>query len=380
MVVERFSAWAAEADVQERIESVTEVAKLLIHADSGEDDRQAASKILTLCLDDDDCRVRAAIADVLANAIEAPNALIWSLAHDIGEVAFPIYRFSQQMCDSVLIAAIGQRGPMVDVAIAGRAGLTVAVVEKLISDAEPEAVLELLQNKSVRLGPVLTHDISLRHGGTAEIRNLLLERDDLESHTRQMLVASLGRELADLAGQNEWMSADRAQTIAHDSVNRSSVELAFSTGREELGTLVEHLINTGQMTPALLVRAICMGNHQLFERALAILSDTGLSKVSSIVEEGRASTFRALYRKTGLPENAYPVFAAAIEVWRDMVDEENGMVSEADLNGRAIEQIVERVTPQAFVDPSLINLLHRLRSEAARDCAYQDDQNLLFAA
>ncbi len=85
----------------------------------------------------------------------------------------------------------------------------------------------------------------------------------------------------------------------------------------EIGALVSHLRESGQLTAGLILRAILSGNIVLFEEALAELSGLPLDTVSSYIHDRSVSGFQALYRKAGLPDAAYPAFREAIIAMRE---------------------------------------------------------------
>ena len=80
--------------------------------------------------------------------------------------------------------------------------------------------------------------------------------------------------------------------------------------------MVQHLRQSGQLTAGMILRALLSGNVVLFEEALAELSDVPIDRVTGYIHDRNISGFGALYRKAGLPDQAYPAFREAIEAMR----------------------------------------------------------------
>ncbi len=362
-------AWSVTAGTDQRIDAVERLAEGFLKNKIAIGDRTEAVKALTLCLDDPSAKVRKALARVVAQYENAPRALVWGLAQDIVEVSAEIYGRSVALRSNEFIEAIGRGEPVIEMAIAQRSSLDGPIIRALVNRGSEQAVLKLLGNQNVVLGPGLQYDIATRLGGDADIRAAMLADCNLAASTRQLLVERLSNSLLELTRKNNWGDEQRLSRIANDACNRVAVSIAMKSDPDTMYDYVEHLKATNQLTTALLVRACCMGHAALLETALATLSGTSLKRVQSIVDDGRISAFRSLYSRTGLPMSACSVFVAAIEEWQ---------------NPRALPDlvagIIERVDSDDTVDGALLTLLGRISSEVHREAAQNYDRQLLLAA
>ena len=68
----------------------------------------------------------------------------------------------------------------------------------------------------------------------------------------------------------------------------------------------------GQLTPALLLRALLSGTIELFETALGCLSGLPPIRVRSLLRERGGAGFNALYRKAGMPLSLEKAFRVAV--------------------------------------------------------------------
>jgi uncharacterized protein (DUF2336 family) len=145
------------------------------------------------------------------------------------------------------------------------------------------------------------------------------------------------------------------------------VTLAATAPVYEVGGLVRHLRESGQLTAGLILRALLSGNLVLFEEALADLSDLPPSRAAGLIHDRRGAGFGALYRKAGLPDSTYPAFAAALSAMH-----EDGFVAEIGGATRLKRRMVERVLTSCEdaapgeIEP-LVTLLRRFATEAARE-------------
>ena len=117
----------------------------------------------------------------------------------------------------------------------------------------------------------------------------------------------------------------------------------------------------------MMLRALLCGNVVLFEEALAELSGMPIDRVTSYIHDRNISGLNALYRKAGLPDQAYPAFREAIAAMREgaLVGERGGV---ARLKRRMVERVLEVCAAERGRDmASLLALLRRFAVEAARE-------------
>jgi uncharacterized protein (DUF2336 family) len=105
----------------------------------------------------------------------------------------------------------------------------------------------------------------------------------------------------------------------------------------------------------------------LFEEALAELSGVPIDRVTSYVHDRNISGLSALYRKAGLPDQAYPAFREAIAAMR-----EGALVGERGGAGQLKRRLVERVLAACAAErgrdlTALLALLRQFAVEAARE-------------
>ena len=366
MIVRQFISWIKTAPAGERAEATRSLARAWLISDLGEDDRAAAEGALLMQLDDASPLVRQAMAEVFARSGEAPAAIIRALSLDQPSVAVPILEHSPLLIDADLVDIVATGNCETQCAIARRIHLPASVCAAIAEVGTAEAALELIENAYAELAPFSWDRIVARHGHLAAIRESMLVLEDLPAATRLALVAKLSETLAQFVVARNWLSADRAGRVASEARDRSTVNIAAVSRGDDMCGLVQHLRATSQLTAGLILRALLSGNLELFEAALAELSDLPRSRVSALLHDRGGASLHALLRRAGLPESTFAAFRVALEV-----SHENGFADTLGGAARLRRRMVERVlthceTGEQAAEPLLI-LLRRFATESARE-------------
>jgi uncharacterized protein (DUF2336 family) len=367
MIVRQFLQWVRNAPAGERAEATSALARAYLHSDLSTDDLAAAEGAMIMLLDDPSPLVRRAMSDVFASAQKAPRVVVHALAADQADVALPVLSRSPLLLDDDLIDLIATGKPETQVAIAGRPLLSLALAAAIAEVATAEACLTLLENSDADIALFSVDRIVERFGHLAPIRETLLARDDLPMAMRQALLSKLSRTLAGFVVARQWLKTEHAEYAAREACEKATVALAADTAYDELGALVRHLRESGQLTAGMMLRALLSGNVVLFEEALAELSGVPLDRVTGYIHDRNVSGFRALYRKAGLPDSAYPAFREALTAMREgiLVGEQGGA---ARLKRRMVERVLARCGGEDEDDmATLLALLRRFAVEAARE-------------
>ncbi len=194
-----------------------------------------------------------------------------------------------------------------------------------------------------------------------------MTRDDLSPASRQALTAQLSQTLIDFVADRRWLREDRARRVAGEACERVTVALAATATDPQMGVLMRHLRESGQLTTGLVLRALLSGNILMFEEALAELADMPLSRVSGLVHDTSGNGLRALLRKTELPDTHYTAVRAAIGAMREVgyvID----AVGAARLNRRIVERVLTSCEDRTIAETDqLLVLLRRFELEAVRD-------------
>jgi uncharacterized protein (DUF2336 family) len=366
MIVRQFISWIRTASAGERADATRALARAWLISDLTEDDRAAAEGALLMQLDDASPLVRQAMAEVFARSAEAPAAIVQALSLDQPSVALQILEHSPLLIDADLVDIVATAGSETQCAVARRISLPPSVCAAIAEVGSAAAALELIENPYAELALFSWDRIVERHGHLAAIRESMLVLEDLPAATRVALVGKLSDTLAQFVVARNWLSADRAERVASEARDRSTVNIAACSGSEDMRGLIAHLRATSQLTAGLILRALLSGNLELFEIALAELSGLPRPRVSSLLLDRGEASLLALLQRAGLPESTFSAFRAALDVVHEsgVTDTLGGM---ARLRRRMVERVLTHCeTDQSAAAPLLI-LLRRFATESARE-------------
>jgi uncharacterized protein (DUF2336 family) len=366
MIVRQFINWIRTAPAGERAEATRSLARAWLISDLTDEDRAAAEGALLMLLDDTSPLVRQAMAEVFARSAEAPAAIVQALALDQPSVALPVLEHSPLLIDADLVDIVATGNCETQCAIARRVRLPASVCAAIAEVGSPAAALELIENAFAELAPFSWDRIVERHGHLAAIRESMLVLEDLPAATRAALVAKLSETLSHFVVAKNWLSADRAGRVASEARDRSTLNIAARSRGDDMAGLVQHLRATGQLTAGLILRALLSGNLELFDAALAELSELPRARVSALLHDRGGASLQALLRRAGLPESTFGAFRVALEACH-----ENGFADTFGGAARLRRRMVERVlthceTGRDAAEPLLI-LLRRFATESARE-------------
>ena len=366
MIVRQFISWIKTAPAGERAEATRALARAWLISDLSEDDRAAAEGALLMLLDDPSPLVRRAMAEVFAHSQEAPAAIVEALALDQPSVALPILEHSPLLIDADLVDIAATGDCATQCAIARRLNLPASVAAAIAEIGSAAAALELIENAYAELAPFSWDRIVERHGHLAAIRESMLVLEDLPAATRAALVAKLSDTLAQFVVAKNWLSAERAERMAGEARDRSTVNIAASSRGDDMRGLIVHLRATSQLTAGLILRALLSGNLELFEAALAELSGLPRARISSLLLDRGETSLLALLQRAKLPESTFAAFRAALDVVHEV-----GFTDTLGGVARLRRRMVERVLTQCEADQGaagpLLILLRRFATESARE-------------
>lgn len=369
MIVQRFLQWIETAPPGRRAEATHALARAYLYSDIDEGTRYAMEAAMTVLLDDPSPEVRYALADALGAYSDVPRHIVLALASDQAEIAALVLSRSPVFIDAELVDLAAAAETRLQVAIASRQNLSSAVAAAIAEVGEEAACRSLIDNRSADIARISLRRMAERFADEPGMRETMLARHDLPPEVRQLLIQRLSAALGDLVVVKSWVSEDRARAVTRDACDRATVALAAETETEELVALVEHLRVTGQLTTALLLRAVCAGNVAFFEAALSVLARVPEARVASLVRSGRAGTLRAVYDKAGLPAVAFDAFVAGIETCRRLADEE-GPRDRYRFTKHMVESVLARY--QDITDGEmneLTSMLRRFAADQAREAA-----------
>ncbi len=367
MLVRRFLDRLSKGNPAERAEIVRALVRVYLESPLDEENRSGAVTALTVILDDPSARVRRVMAEALADSAAAPPVVVRALAEDQADIAHLIVSRSPVLTDAELVDMAGGGYERVRVSIASRPQVNIGVSAAIAEVAGPDACVALLNNPGASITVSALRRMVERHRHDAAVRNALLDRPELPVTLRQKLIDGLSEVLGELVAFHDWLPPERVEKVISDARDKAIVDLAMTCEPARLRSLIEMLVAEKRITPALMIRALCLGNNLFFEDALSVMSGTPVKRVLALLDDRSGRGLAALYRKANLPITSLPALRAVVAVLHDgAVD---GTWRTQMRMGR---NMIERALTlhQSFTSGEVdefFALLGRLAAEAARD-------------
>lgn len=324
MIVAAFLRWVETAKSQERARAANALARAYLKSNMAPEERHAAQMAMTYLLDDPAPQVRMALAEVLAREAGAPRAIMVSLAEDQPEIASTVILYSPVLADADLVDIAGRGTVETRALIAARSEVSIGVAAALAEIGDAAELEVLLENPRARLTTFTLRRIAERHGHCERIRSLLLDRDDLTSGIRQLLVQFVADALAGSELVIGAVGSRRIERIAREAGDCATIALLADVHGEELSRLTEQLRRAGRLSPAFLMHALCAGRTDFFSSAIVAISGLDERRVRSILATGRFHAVRALLESAGLARELSPIFVDAVMLWRNLIQSAEG--------------------------------------------------------
>ena len=310
-------------------------------------ERQIAEDIFRALVKDTGVLVREALSAHLKSTPDLPHDVALALAKDVDSVALPMLKFSEVLTEEDLIEIVRGQEPAKQAAIAQRPTVTARVSEALVDTGNEQAVARLVGNEGAALSEAVLDRVIDCYEESAAVTDSLVRRVNLPPAISERVVSALSERLQDYLVSKHEVSPDLASTLVLQARERATMTLVdYGSSDAELESLIEQLHRKERLTSSLLLRALCVGDLNFFERAMARVTALPLHNVRVLIHDKGMLGLEPLYLRTGMPKALYPAFRAAIS-----------LVVETDYDGgsndrqRYVERIMQRLLTK-FEDPS----------------------------
>jgi uncharacterized protein (DUF2336 family) len=370
MIVDQFLTWIQTAPADGRCRATAALARSYLVSDLDAADRAGVEATLTVLLDDPDPEIARIIAETLAPSRLTPRHLMLALAEGPSEAAAIVLEQSPLLIEAELVDFVADGDLATQLAIARRAWLSPGVSAAIAEVGGLDACVMLASNPTASIPTGSLMALAERYGHDPALQEALFARAHLPIDVRHCLTMRA----CDLQSETATGRRMREEASAGDTRDRLTVQMAATARADELPRFVDYLRATGQLTTALLLRAVTLGDVRFLQEALTLLSGLPHRRVEGLLVEGRESTCRALLQKAGVPARVHPAFIAALDVQREFArstgPEAGSPGDEHRFAARVVELVLARCSAtRAAGEEDLIVLLRRFATEAARNAA-----------
>jgi uncharacterized protein (DUF2336 family) len=337
----------ADPSAEVRVETSAKIAAKFSVDELGPAERQIAEDIFRALVKDVEVRVRESLSVHLKHSPNVPHDIALALARDVDSVALPMLKFSEVLTDDDLVQIVKDQGPTKQVAIAQRPRVSSKVADALIDTGNETAVARLVANEGADITTTSLDRVMVQYEGVEAVSNSLAGRPNLPAAISERLIGAITERLQEYLSTTMELAPDVASNLIMQARERATMGLVeYGSTDTELQNLIEQLHRKGRLTPSLVLRALCVGDLNFFERALAKLGNVPLKNARMLIHDQGALGLQSIYLKAELPRRLFPAFRAGIDV-----------VSKTEYDGgsndrsRFIERMLERMLTQ-FEDPA----------------------------
>lgn len=281
-------------------------------------ERTLAQEILGYLVLDVCAQVRGAMASVLSALPDAPHDIVLLLARDVDEVAEPVLVHSTVFTDAELVELVLSGSPRRQTLIAGRAQLGPEASGAIASTADRSSVLVLVANEGAIIRPDIFEAILVRYPGDEGILEPMAQRSDLPLRLVERIVTQVSKHLRDHLVQRYEIDASTADALETHARERTLITMLERTTENNMDAALVQLVEKGQLSSALLLRAVCAGQIKFVEKGFALLASVKAERANRLIHDVGPLGFRALHARAGVPELYYPAFRGALDVLHEI--------------------------------------------------------------
>jgi uncharacterized protein (DUF2336 family) len=334
----------------ERAAAAHKICRSLEHAPLSEADRELAGEILRVMAADAAELVRRALAVTLKKSMLLPRDVAVKLARDVESVSLPVLSFSPAFTDDDLIEIVRLGGPVRQIAIAKRPGLSPPVADSLAAEGSERAVVTACANDAAQFSEGGLNIVVARFEASERVLAAVAYRQTLPLAITEKLITLVGDEVREHLISRHALSAETAVRLALDSAERASVDLVDQAGRAaDMKSFVAHLHAGSRLSASLLLRGLVHGHMTFFEWGIAELAGVPHHRTWLMIHDAGPLGLRAIYERAGLPARLYPAFRVAVDAFHS-IELDGGAHDAAHFQEKMLQRFLTQPTPAARED------------------------------
>ncbi len=311
-----------DASAQTRVDITQKISGAYIAEGLQDREFKVAEQIFRLLLRDTEVRVRATLAEQIKESKIIPRDIVLKMARDVEIVSLPILQFSEVLTDADLLELVEASKTVTRfMAVARRQKVSQLVSNALLKKGSDQVTATLVNNSGADISDEDISAIIEQNRDNAGMIETLSTRPRLPLSAVEKLVTMLSGSLADNLKQKYKLSDEEIK--APIAATRESETLDILRGVDDddsIDKLVAQMHAGDNLTPSMILSALCQGNFAFFEASLALLSNIPSKNARLLIADKGDLGFRALYNKSGLPEAMFPAVKMLLKVVRDLAD------------------------------------------------------------
>lgn len=349
-----------------KTDTAVAVAKEFASGTMTQRERAIAAGILRLMARDIEVRVRQAVARHIKSCPYIPEDLARTLANDVETVALPIIQYASVLGEADLIAIIESGSIDKQIAVAKRKTVSEPVSDALVDAGNAKVVGTLLANHGAEIAERSYGKVLDRFDGDARIQELVIERPTLPLATTERLIACVSIELRERVLARHGFDGELADELIRLGREGALIRsVAVDHKDDEVEGLIDRLKGKGDLTPTLVLRALCEGDLHLFEAAMAAMADMSVDNARTFLHQRGLGGLRMVFRNTAMPQPMFRPIQLAIEEV-SALREVSPEPAAAEISRRVVDRLVIEYDglPDGGLEPLMSELSRRILGDA----------------
>jgi uncharacterized protein (DUF2336 family) len=329
----------SDRSAEARANTVEKIAGSFASQQFSQAERQEAEQIFRLLASDAEILVRQTLAETVKELPDLPNDVALALASDIADVATPILTFSEALTDEDLLEIVGNKSDIHQAAIASRSVVSEQLSDKLADTGNEDVVATLMGNEGADISEKTFEKVLDEYGESEKVNSPMAHRQSLPITITERLVTLVSDKLQEHLVTHHELSPTVATDLILESREKSMIGLLKGgTSSKELEKLIDQLYDNDRLTATIILRALCVGDIDFFETALAKGAGISVSNVHLLVNDAGSEGLAQLCKKCKIPAGLVEMIRVAISVISEL--EYDG--GQGD-RGRFRDQVIQRV-------------------------------------
>lgn len=280
-----------------------------------ESERREAEAIFRLLVNDAEVLVRQTLAETLKLVPDLPRDIVKTLASDIADVATPMLSYSAALSDEDLLEIISQKSDLHQMAIARRSTVSELVSERLAEAGSEDVVATLMQNDGAEISENTYVKVLNQFKDSDKVKAPMVRRAALPITVTERLVSMVSDKLREHLVTHHEMPPGLATDIILESREKTMIGfIKDGASHAELVELIDQLHANGRLTPTIILRALCVGDVDFFETAMAKYANIAVSNVHILVNDAGGNGLKRLCEKSNIPGGLQDIMRVGLDV------------------------------------------------------------------
>lgn len=280
-----------------------------------EAERREAEAIFRLLVNDAEVLVRQTLAETLKLVPDLPRDIVKTLASDIADVATPMLSYSTALSDEDLLEIISQKSDLHQMAIARRSTVSELVSERLAEAGSEDVVATLMQNDGAEISENTYVKVLNQFKDSDKVKAPMVRRAALPITVTERLVSMVSDKLREHLVTHHEMPPGLATDIILESREKTMIGfIKDGASHAELVELIDQLHANGRLTPTIILRALCVGDVDFFETAMAKYANIAVSNVHILVNDAGGNGLKRLCEKSNIPGGLQDIMRVGLDV------------------------------------------------------------------